>query len=79
MIESSRMLSSGTRVQLRFDPSIKIRGGVQGAGSVGLFPGTMVALRGKNGGGGWFLVNEILVVCASCLLFNTGHCKLRCH
>jgi DNA polymerase alpha subunit B len=56
------MLSSGARVPLRFDPSLKIRGGAQGTG-VGLFPGAIVALKGKNGGGGWFLVNEVLVVC----------------
>jgi len=63
MVESSRMLSSGARVPLRFDSSFKIRGGPQGAGGANLFPGAIVALRGKNGGGGWFLVNEILAVC----------------
>lgn len=61
-LESSRMLSGGARVPLRFDPNLKIRGGPQGAGSVGLFPGKIVALKGKNGGGGWFLVTEILSV-----------------
>lgn len=62
-LESSRMLASGARVSLRFDPALKIRGGAQGAGASGLFPGAIVALKGKNGGGGWFLVTEILSVC----------------
>lgn len=57
------MLSSGARIPLRFDPSLKIRGGAQGAGGLGLFPGAIVSLKGKNGGGGWFLVTEILAVC----------------
>jgi DNA polymerase alpha subunit B len=61
-LESSRMMGSGARVPLRFDPSFKVRGGAKGASGLGLFPGAIVALRGKNGGAGWFLVSEILVV-----------------
>lgn len=61
-LASSRMMGSGTIVPLRFDHQVIIRGGVKGAGGIGLFPGAMVALSGKNGGGGWFLVNEIIVV-----------------
>lgn len=56
------MFASGARVPLRFDASLKIRGGARGAGGIGLFPGALVALTGKNGGGGWFSVSEILVV-----------------
>lgn len=79
MIESSRMLSSGSRVPLRFGPSLKIRGGAQGAGGVGLFPGAMIALRGKNGGGGWFLVSEVLVVCTPRLWSTSGFANLTCY
>ncbi|KAG5645477.1 hypothetical protein DXG03_006022 [Asterophora parasitica] len=61
-LETSRMVSSGARVPLRFDPELTIRGGVQGVGSVSLYPGGIVALKGKNGGGGWFLVTEILSI-----------------
>lgn len=61
-LESSRVMGSGARVPLRFDSQVKIRGGAKGAGGIGLFPGAIVALRGKNGGGGWFLANEILTV-----------------
>ncbi|KAL0580868.1 DNA-directed DNA polymerase alpha subunit pol12 [Marasmius crinis-equi] len=61
-LESSRMLSGGMRVSLRSDPSLQIRGGPQGAGAVTLFPGAIVALKGKNGSGHWFSATEILVV-----------------
>ncbi|KAL0952801.1 hypothetical protein HGRIS_007026 [Hohenbuehelia grisea] len=67
-LESSRMMGSGGRVPLRFDPSLKVRvaGRREGkeregqAYNAGLFPGMIVALKGKNGGGGWFAVEEIL-------------------
>jgi DNA polymerase alpha subunit B len=62
VLESSRMTGSGSRVPLRFDIPLVIRGAAQGAGAAGFFPGAMVALRGKNGGGGWFLASEILSV-----------------
>lgn len=56
------MSSSGARVPLVLDPTIKIKGGVKGVGGVGLYPGAIVALKGKNGGGGYFLATEILSV-----------------
>ncbi|KIK69549.1 hypothetical protein GYMLUDRAFT_212131 [Collybiopsis luxurians FD-317 M1] len=63
-LETSRRLSdhSGARIALRFDPSLKIKGGAQGAGGLGLFPGAIVALKGQNGGAGWFSVTEILAL-----------------
>ena len=66
MFESSRMMGSGARVQLRFDPNVKVRRGKQGMGGQGLFPGAIVALKGKNGGGGAFLATEILSVSVNC-------------
>jgi DNA polymerase alpha subunit B len=63
-IESSRMLSSGARVPLVLDPAIKIRGSVRGIGGIGIYPGAIVALKGKNGGGGYFLATEVLGVSA---------------
>lgn len=63
-LESSRIMGSGVRVSLKFDAQTKIRGGAEGASGLGLFPGAIAAFRGKNGGGGWFLVSEILSVCA---------------
>lgn len=73
-LESSRQMGSGGRVPLRFDPSVKVRQGVKGVGGIGLFPGAIVALRGKNGGGGWFLVTEVLSVCYTLLAI----CAYRC-
>lgn len=62
VLESSRMMGSGARIPIKFGPAVKVRGGPKGIGGVGLFPGAIVALHGKNGGGGWFLVDEILAV-----------------
>ena len=65
-LESSRMMGSGARVPLKFDSNVKLRASVKGLGSVGLFPGAIVALKGKNGGAGWFSASEILTVRPSC-------------
>ncbi|EAU86107.1 alpha DNA polymerase [Coprinopsis cinerea okayama7 len=62
VIESSRMLSSGARVPLRLDPAIQVKGAVQGSRGYGLFPGQIVALQGKNGGGGYFYATTILAI-----------------
>ncbi|KAE9400427.1 hypothetical protein BT96DRAFT_992941 [Gymnopus androsaceus JB14] len=63
-LETSRKLSdnSGARISVRFDPALKIKGGAQGAGGLGLFPGAIVALKGQNGGAGWFSATEILAL-----------------
>ncbi len=55
-------MGSGVRVPLRFAPNFKVRGGPKGQANVSLFPGAIVALKGRNGGGGWFSVNEVLSV-----------------
>ncbi|KAF9219255.1 DNA polymerase alpha subunit B [Gyrodon lividus] len=62
VLESSRMTGSGVRVPIRLTPETKIRGGIKGLGGIGFFPGAIVALRGRNGGGGFFLVEEILTL-----------------
>ncbi|KAI0036476.1 DNA polymerase alpha/epsilon subunit B-domain-containing protein [Vararia minispora EC-137] len=59
-LESSRMMGSGVRIPVKFEHDLKIRGGLRGQGGIGLFPGAMVAFKGKNGGAGWFSVSEIL-------------------
>ncbi|KAJ7855906.1 DNA polymerase alpha/epsilon subunit B-domain-containing protein [Mycena olivaceomarginata] len=61
-LECSRALGNGERVPLRFDWNLKIRGGAQGSGTTAFFPGAIAALRGKNGGGGYFQVAEILTM-----------------
>ena len=55
-------MGSGVRVPLRFAANFKVRGGPKGQANVSLFPGAIVALKGRNGGGGWFSVNEVLSV-----------------
>ncbi|KAI0766425.1 DNA polymerase alpha, subunit B [Trametes elegans] len=60
VLESSRMMGSGARVPLKFDAGVQARRGPRGAGGQGFFPGAIVALKGNNGGGGAFLVTEIL-------------------
>ena len=61
-LESSRMMGSGVRVPLKFMPNFKVRGGPKGQPNIYLFPGAIVALKGKNGGGGWFSVSEVMTV-----------------
>ncbi|KAF9027142.1 DNA polymerase alpha, subunit B [Hymenopellis radicata] len=61
LIDTARSMGSGKHmVPIRFDQSVKIRGGAKGSGGLGVFPGALVALKGKNGGGGWFSVTEFL-------------------
>ena len=55
-------MGSGSRVPLRFSEDMKLRGFPQGMTGAGLFPGAIVALKGRNGGGSSFVVNEILGV-----------------
>ncbi|CAE6391160.1 unnamed protein product [Rhizoctonia solani] len=62
-IESSRMMGMGARILLEFDANVKIRcASNRGTGStgIGLFPGMIVALKGRNGSGDNFVVSEFL-------------------
>ncbi|KAI0086596.1 DNA polymerase alpha/epsilon subunit B-domain-containing protein [Irpex rosettiformis] len=61
-LESSRAMGSGVRVPLHFDTNTRVQGAMKGEGGVGLFPGAIVALKGRNGGGGLFVVSEILTL-----------------
>ncbi|BGP47016.1 DNA-directed DNA polymerase alpha subunit pol12 [Rhodotorula kratochvilovae] len=61
-LESSRMLGSGSRVLLKFEPEMKVRGAPAGSGGMGMFPGCLVALKGTNGGGKLFAVKEVLMM-----------------
>jgi DNA polymerase alpha subunit B len=60
-LESSRLLGAGKRTALRFEGT-KVRGGAPGVKGFGVFPGCLVCVRGKNGGGGAFVVDEVLLV-----------------
>ncbi|KAM0788694.1 hypothetical protein ACM66B_002791 [Microbotryomycetes sp. NB124-2] len=63
-IEPPRSLADvgGSRVLLKFEPDMKTRGVPAGSGGIGLFPGCLVALKGRNGGGQMFSVSEILMM-----------------
>ncbi|KZW01460.1 DNA polymerase alpha, subunit B [Exidia glandulosa HHB12029] len=61
LLEASRVVASGVRVPLKFAHDVTMRGGlVPGQTGAGFFPGAMAAFKGRNGGGGWFVVSEIL-------------------
>lgn len=62
VLETSILLGAGTRTPLKFNSDVKVRGAAPGENGIGLFPGSLVAVKGRNGGGGYFGVSEILVV-----------------
>lgn len=66
------MLGSGSRVLVKFDSDLKVRGGTPGAGGIGLFPGCLVGLRGRNGGGKMFSAKEIFMVSFAASLSRPG-------
>ena len=68
ILETSRAMGSGKRVPLRFDTNVRVREARKGAQGAGFFPGAIVALKGRNGSGEWFLVTEILAVSRDQLL-----------
>lgn len=61
-LESSRLMGAGARIELRFDDEVKIRGHEAGDGGAGMFPGAIIGVRGRNVGGQFFNVTEILMV-----------------
>lgn len=61
-LESSRALGSGKRVALKFEPDMLVRGATPGAGGLGFFPGEIVGIRGRNGGGKLLAVKEVLML-----------------
>ncbi|WWC86378.1 uncharacterized protein L201_001254 [Kwoniella dendrophila CBS 6074] len=69
ILESSRLLGAGKRIALRFaSPNeLKVRGGAPGVKGFGLFPGCLACVKGRNGGGGTFVVEEVLLPAPSAL------------
>ncbi|WVR05995.1 hypothetical protein IAU60_003023 [Kwoniella sp. DSM 27419] len=68
-LESSRLLGAGRRIALRFAPapSLRVRGGAPGVKGFGLFPGCLACVKGRNGGGDSFVVEEVLLPAPSAL------------
>jgi DNA polymerase alpha subunit B len=64
-LESSRLQGAGKRIGLKMAPGVKVRGGAPGVKGFGLFPGCLVCAKGRNGGGGVFVVEEVLMVSPS--------------
>lgn len=72
-LQSSRMLGGGKVISLRFaqQGTLKVRGGAPGVRGFGVFPGCLVCCKGKNGGGGVFVVDEVLMVSLPILRTNS--------
>lgn len=56
------MMGGGARIELRFDEKLKAHGLNPGDGGVGLFPGSIIGVKGKNVGSQYFHVSEIYMV-----------------
>ena len=67
--ESSRLMGAGARIELKFDDAVKVRGATPGDGGAGFFPGAIIGVKGRNVGGQFFNVNEILMVSYVLLLW----------
>jgi DNA polymerase alpha subunit B len=61
-LETSRMIGHGRRIRLQWADDLKVHGVGSHEEGIGLFPGAIVGLRGRNGGGTYFSVQEILSV-----------------
>jgi DNA polymerase alpha subunit B len=56
-------MGNGKRTPLRFAAQgVKVREGTPGVAGFGWFPGCLVGLKGRNGGGGAFEVEEVIMV-----------------
>ncbi|KAI5475991.1 DNA polymerase alpha subunit B [Pseudohyphozyma bogoriensis] len=58
-LESSRTLGAGHRVLLKFEEGCQMLGGPPGDDIFPFFPGALVGLRGRNGGGKMFGVSHV--------------------
>ena len=67
-------MGNGKRTPLRFaSTGVKVREGTPGVGGFGWFPGCLVGLKGRNGGGGSFEVDEVIMVCLPALSSGTSN------
>ena len=74
MIETSRLMGAGARTPLKMNPNVVINGD---ATVYPLFPGAIVALKGRNETGEWFQVSQILTVRNILLEFiQLRHCQI---
>ncbi|CAG8687270.1 15540_t:CDS:2, partial [Acaulospora colombiana] len=64
VLETSRLMGAGARVPLKFDPNVTINGTTT---LCPMFPGAILAFKGKNETGEWFQVSQILTTSATYL------------
>lgn len=79
MLETSRMVGNGQRVPLSLDPKCRVRyawtdENAAMSSVVGLFPGMIVGLKGRNGSGGRFVAEELWMVCQR---YSRSHRRFR--
>ncbi|MBW0519102.1 hypothetical protein O181_058817 [Austropuccinia psidii MF-1] len=61
-LETSRMIGHGRRIRLQWHPQLKVHGVGSHEDGIGLFPGAILGLSGRNAGGTYFSVHEILAM-----------------
>jgi len=66
VLETSRLMGAGARTPLKINPDVTINGDMS---VYPLFPGAIVALKGRNETGEWFQVSGILTVRKPCIYF----------
>jgi DNA polymerase alpha subunit B len=59
VLETSRLMGAGARIPLKMNPTVTINGD---SSVYPLFPGAIVAFKGRNETGEWFQVSQILTV-----------------
>lgn len=68
-LQSSRLIGAGKRIALELpEERLKVRGGAPGVKGFSLYSGCLVCVKGRNGGGSKFVVEEVLLVSASRIL-----------
>jgi hypothetical protein len=78
VLETSRLMGAGARVPLKFDPNVTINSNTS---LCPMFPGAILALKGRNETGEWFQVSQILTVgsfLAQCILYLSISTSFQC-
>ncbi|OXM76137.1 DNA polymerase alpha subunit B [Cryptococcus neoformans Bt63] len=67
-LQSSRLIGAGKRIALELpEERLKVRGGAPGVKGFSLYSGCLVCVKGRNGGGSKFVVEEVLLLPPSLL------------
>ncbi|WVO16943.1 hypothetical protein L204_104629 [Cryptococcus depauperatus] len=72
-LQSSRLIGAGKRIALEFpEHKLRVRGGAPGVQGFPLYSGCCVCVKGRNGGGEKFVVEEILMSPPSLLMQSSA-------